>query len=151
MNSNWNIREANGDDIPFIYSTWAKSYKDDSSIGRSCRNSIFFRSFIYVIDMILKRDGISVAVACNPEAPYIIYGYMVAEPNILYYSFTKLAFLRFGIAKSLYEYLGSPKFYAFKTVSVIPILDKHPQLDFNPFVLFKQSQSSKEGQNGQTE
>lgn len=145
INSNFSIREAVGEDLPFIYSTWARSYRYDSPIGRSCKNSIFFPAFNKVIDHILSQSSTQVALAVKPDQPHVLFGYMVHQPDVVHYAFTKEAFWNHGIAKALLTHLGGAKFYSHKTMTAQPILKRFPDLSFNPFVLYKQ-----ENQNGET-
>lgn len=138
--SQWKIRDAKGEDLAFIYSTWGRSYRYDSPMGRSCKNSIFFPNYNRIIDNILAQPDTKIAVACDPLDENVFYGYMVSQPNVLHYAFTKEQFWNYGIAKSLFDHLGRPKYYSHKTFSCRPILDKFPELVFNPFLLFKQQE-----------
>ncbi len=136
-NQDWIIREAVGDDLPFIYSSWAKSYCYNSPIGKSCANSTCFWGMNRIIDHILKQPDTRVIVAVNPLIPNVLYGYVVFQPGILHYAFTKEAFERWGIASSLIHHAGMPSIYTFKTFMVKSIMIKHPEMEFNPFLLFK--------------
>jgi hypothetical protein len=137
-NSNWTIRNAVGDDLPFIYATWARSYRYDSPLGRSCRNSIFFPNFNKVIDWIMNQDDTRIVVASDPNDSKVIYGYLVHQPDVVHYVFTKEIFCNFGIAKSLFNYVGGATYCSHKTLMSKDILDKHPEIIYNPFLLFKQ-------------
>ena len=137
MTQNWIIRDAVGTDLPFIYSTWSKSYRYDSALGKSCRNSIFFPYFNRVMDWILSQDDTQVIVAADPANPNVVYGYLITQPNIVHYAFTKEAFQRWGICLSLMQKAGMPQTYTLKTFMCKPIVGKHPEMDFNPFLLFK--------------
>jgi hypothetical protein len=130
MNTYWKLREPIGSDIPFIYSSWMKSYRYGSHIGKSCKNSILYSNFYKIIDYILSQDNTKILVASHLDDPLIVFGYMVAQPNVIHYCFVKEDFLRFGIAKSLYEEIGGI-YFTFKTMAVIP------ELVFNPFLLYK--------------
>ena len=103
--TNYAIRPAQADDISFIYSTWLRSYRNDSAIGLSVRKSVFFESYRLVLDQILAKAATKVLVACKIDEPNVIYGYLVAEPTekILHYIFVKDAFRRFQIAKTLFQ------------------------------------------------
>ena len=105
--TNFVTRLVQPEDIPFLYSTWLNSYRNDSETGLSVRKSIFFESYRLILDYILQKNTTKVLVACKPDEPNVIYGYMVAEPsdNVLHYVFVKEAFQRFGIANSLQQQL----------------------------------------------
>ena len=130
-----------GLDIPFIYATWLNSYRNDSLIGLSVRKSVFFENYRSVLDHLLAKDSTKVYVACAPNDPSVIFGYIVAEPeaNVLHYAFTKEAFRGFGIAKVLFK-------HAFKTESISAVSitashitrsTKHLCKNYNPFLLFR--------------
>lgn len=143
--SNWIIREAQGADLPFIYSTWTNSYRYDSVLGKSCRNSVFFREYNKVIDHILIQPDTKVAVACSPANAEVIFGYMVYQPGIIHYAFTKEVFWRFGIQRSLLQWLGGAKIVTHRTNMIKPLLECHPELTYNPFLLFKQAEEQPHG------
>jgi GNAT superfamily N-acetyltransferase len=130
------IRAATDKDIAFIYSTWLKSYKDDSSMAANVRKSVFFDEYKYVIDHILLRA--KVRIVCLEDQPNVILSYSVTESGIIHYLFTKEAFRGLGIIKALLQHLhlGDKVQYTHRTHSIYPILLKHKEYDYNPFVLF---------------
>jgi hypothetical protein len=130
----FDIRPARPLDIPFIYETWLKSYKHDSAFGKSVRSSVFFPAYGEVIDNILLSS--TTIIACHPEEPDIILGYLVYSPTILHYVFVKEAFRGLGIARTLYETAQVPTTLSHRTGSVQDILARHSELVYNPFVLF---------------
>lgn len=137
----WFLRNACERDIPFIYSTWASSYRYGSPLGKSCRNKIFFPYFNRVIDWILMRDQCKIRVACSKEDANIIFGYIVFEPNIIHYAFTSELLRRFGIFNSLLREIKDPMYFTLKTFSITEIIKKYPDLIFNPFLLYQQGDS----------
>lgn len=123
----YEIRLANGNDLPFIYATWLESYRYDSHFGKSHRNSIFFEDYRKVVDLLLQRSQVYVAV--SNDDPDIIYGYLIKEiPNTLHYIFVKGPFRRWGIASALYAQAFNgcllPVQYTHKTYTAIPVIDK---------------------------
>lgn len=141
MNSSlWDIRDATETDLPFIYSTWLKSYRYDSLIGKGCRNTIFYSHYTKIIDHILTGSEVKVIMAAHLEDPKVTFGYLVYEPHIVHYVFVKEEFRKHGIAKCLYSSIGglqSHYIFTHKTFSVMPITKAHNELIFNPFLLFK--------------
>lgn len=142
----WLIRPAIPSDIPFIYSTWLKSFKYDSALGKSMRKSVFFESYREVIDNILDQS--SVAVACMQDDPNVIIGYIVYasyysfDHVILHYLFVKESFRKFGVAKSLTNVLDIQKpikfthlTNQFKTLAYSSHL--FASFIYNPFLLYK--------------
>lgn len=136
---NWNIRNAEPDDLAFIYQTWLKSYAASSEIGRSVRQSLFFREYRKVIDRLLFSSG--VLIASIHEDDKVILGYLVFEPKVLHYCFIKEAFRFSGIAKSLVEKAMGKEIahmYTHHTRQLNPIVEKYELLTYNPFLLFKE-------------
>ncbi len=132
--NNWNIREANPNDIPFIYATWLKSYHYDSWT-KSIAKSIYFDNYKLVIDRLLEAS--QVLIACHPTDENVILGYLVAEPEIIHYCFVKEAFRRFGIAKDLVRASEAPEtaIISHRTQMALPIL-RTKDFIFNPFILY---------------
>lgn len=130
----WSIRNANQDDISFIYSTWLQSFHYDSW-AKQVQKSVFFDNYKRVIDKILLNADVD--VACVNDQPNVILGYIVTEPGILHYCFVKEAFRSFGIAKDLFAgRFENQALVTHKTRTATPIFRKHDKLVFNPFLLY---------------
>lgn len=147
----YNLRPAVGNDLPFIFDTFLKSYKMSSAIGKSCRNGIFFDNYRLVVDDILESS--SVTIACHKDEPSVIFGYIIHQGNILHYIFIKEAFRNLGLAKALYNHGlqdTDPLFGYLYTTHKTFISEKIESLKvpFNPFVLFKAIQPKKEETHG---
>lgn len=146
----WKIRSAEPNDINFIYSTFLKALKADSSLGKSVRNSVFFDEYQSIADSILEHAII--LVACNHEDNNTIFGYLVYDPTVMHFAFTKAGFQRLGIAKSLClaaeHKSGKFKYYTHKTHNALPILKKHEDLIFNPFILYQSTKGEAHEQEG---
>lgn len=124
----YEIRLANGNDLPFIYATWLESYRYDSNFGKSHRNNIFFQDYRKVVDLLLQISN--VFVAASKDDPDIIYGYIAAQ-NVgptLHYIFVKGPFRRWGIGTALFDHVFParhyPIQYTHKTYTAIPLIDK---------------------------
>jgi GNAT superfamily N-acetyltransferase len=134
----WTFRLPTGADVPFIYSTWANSMRYSSVLGKSCRNTIFFKEYTKVIDRILSQPDTETLIACFPEQPTVIFGYIVFQGPIIHYVFVKEAFQKQGIAKSLVAVAGKAfDTYTHKTFILKHILERFPELTYNPFHLYK--------------
>lgn len=150
----WLIRLAKPEELNFIYSTWLNNYRHDSSLGKSCRNSVFFAEYPSVLDHILHRPLTKVLVTYFEESPDLILAYLVYEPGILHYLFTKEIYRSHSIATSLFmkafeEDLkkSSPIQLTHRTASVEAILKKYNSiLNFNPFLLYQKFESKGENQ-----
>lgn len=134
----WVIRRAEPADIPFIYSSWLKSYRTGSGLGLASGKHAYFITYNLVIDHILEKPDAIVWVAAKEDEPNVIWGYLVAEPTVLHYVFVKGAFRRFGVAKSLYEIAFQERpFVTHMTALGREVLRMHPGFKFNPTLLFK--------------
>lgn len=139
-NEKWIIREAKGEDLAFIYSTWAKSYRYDADLTRGCKNSVFFPEYATVIDHILSQPGTQVQVAALESNPNVILGYFISEGCVGHYTFVKEAFQARGIAKALWKNSETPiSIASHRTSTIEPVLNRYAgSVVYNPFVLFKQ-------------
>lgn len=141
----WTIRQAMPSDIPFIYSSWLKSFKNNSDLGKEMRSSVFFTNYKLIIDRLLQQSEI--LVACMSEDPSVIYGYFVYETFFLddafmaHYCFIKEDFRKFGIASDLlkHSHLNQKRFeYSHKTDMLSKLnLDNHT---YNPLALYKKQE-----------
>ena len=146
--TNFSIRDAVANDISFIYDTWLNSYKHDSAVGKSIRSGIYYNEYRFVIDSILEHSKVS--VACKVDEPNVIYGYLVSSPNVIHYIFVKDAFRRFDIATTLLASQfkqGEGVQYTHKTFMISDYIDKYPMLTYNPFLLYRTSNTDKESNN----
>lgn len=97
------IRDITEDDLNFIYATWLRGlYYGGSSFYRDIKKDVFFKKYESVIKGLLAKSTITCKIACLKEAPDVILGYAVYESQMaLHYVFTKEAWRRQGIAKTL--------------------------------------------------
>lgn len=137
--TDFSIRLVNPEDIPFIYSTWLKSFKQDSSTGTSMRKTVFMKDYVKVIDAILQDPNTTVFVACKLDEPNIILGYMVFGPNrVFHYIFVKEAFRLFGIARTLFKsnQVDGESFCTHQTRTAAQIIRNY-NITHNQLLLFK--------------
>lgn len=97
------IRSANKDDIPFVYSTWLRSYKHSSPVTRCIRSDAFYAGHQKILDSILSSEGVTVVIACDREDLNLIFGFLAYEPEIVHFVYIKKPFRKMGIAKKLLE------------------------------------------------
>ncbi len=134
----YKIRSAVPSDVDYIYSSWAKSFRLNSGLGKSVRKSIYFREFHALIDHILDHSQVLVA---SDDTDLAIFGYIVFElPNIIHYVFVKESFQGFGLAKKLIKQ-AMPKESKYLsthwTKAANDLLYGSDIIDHNPFLLFK--------------
>ena len=136
----YKIRSAQGSDLAFIFDTFLKSYKMSSPVGRACRNGIFFDNYRLVLDDILENA--KTYVACLPDEPTVIFGYLIADKATIHYVFVKEAFRNLGIDKALYNEAlieADPMFGFLYTTHKTNYSDKIEsfKVPYNPFRLYE--------------
>src|ERR1017187_7149175 len=143
MTQDFHIRPVQGDDIPFIYSTWLRSFRNDSFVGLSVKKNVFFDNYQLILDRILSKSNTKTLVACKIDEPNVIYGYLVAEPNesVLHYAFVKESFWGLGIAKALFHAaFGAEGAVSTSAVSITHRTKSAQRLTdrfyYNPFTLY---------------
>lgn len=141
MKPEYVVRNANPKDINFIFSTWMESFRYGSTPIKTTPKSIYFSRYQTVLDHILGKDEVHTVVACSPEEPDVILGYLVYEtPNIVHYSFVKEVFRNIGVAKSLLEHLGpSYKTFTHRTDMLEKYMRNKPEWRYDPFLLYQRS------------
>lgn len=138
MSLGFKIRDPKPQDLNFITSTFLKSMKKESPLGRQCSVRVFYKEFTEVIDYILSVS--KTLVACTLQDDDVILGYLIFEPHVIHYCFTKHAFRGLGIAKGLISHaLPESKILTFSqnTNSAKRITENHEEMIFNPFTLYK--------------
>lgn len=100
----WKIRQADSDDLPFIFSSWLKSFRNYSSVA-GVPNTVYYDKQHKLISRLLSKPTTIAIIACDPEDAKTIYGYAVAEVDasnmVLHYFYVKHPLRGFGIAKAL--------------------------------------------------
>jgi len=151
MSNPVSFRFARPDDIPFIYSSWLRSFKHSSALGKSMRSSVFFENYREIIDHILASQHSHVAIACLPDDPNVILGYLVYEivstrEYIFHYCFVKESFRRLGIASALIKSLGHIQniIHTHKTNCLDGIIDVFTiitasHITYNPLLLYNRN------------
>ena len=141
MEEQWVIRKANPSDISFIYSTWLKSYRHNSAVGKSgIRKSVYFENYREVVDHLLQKS--TVFVACLPDELDVVLGYLVFEERVIHYCFVKEAFRLLEIATDLIRFADFPQnketYYTHVTNNLSRVISqKFPNFTYNPFIIYK--------------
>jgi hypothetical protein len=104
------IRPAVVEDVPFVFSSWLKSYRDSRAVS-GISNTIFYANHHKVIERLIQKPYTTCLVACAIDDPKQMYGYAVCEYKdniaVLHYCYVKFACRRFGVAKDLLKVLLS--------------------------------------------
>lgn len=136
------IREANQEDVNFIFASWLRSYRA-SKWAKQITNTVYFAEHHKVLERLLKNN--KVFVACHNDDPGQLYGFICADKidNIfcLHYIYVKQTFRNLGIGTMLLNaFEHDPNFAAVYTHHA-PMADRlapkynmvhHPYLAFTP-------------------
>lgn len=132
------VREAKLDDLPFIFSTWLRSYRHSSQFAKKISNDVFFQWHHKVIERFIERNG-RVLIAHAAGEPEVILGYICREPSeeIVQYVYVKRAFRKMGIAKELYKVanIANNSTFTHWTLDTTWITKKLTELKYNPYLL----------------
>ena len=128
------------DDLPFLFNSWLKSYRF-SHFGEKITTTIYFEDHHKIIDNILKKN--QVIIACNPEDPSQLYGYIVAGREdsilVLHFVYVKHTFRNMGIGKTLLDAVGhssdTASVYTHHTRMADKLASKH-NFVYHPYLLF---------------
>ncbi len=104
LKAEFDIREATIEDIPLIFSSWLKSYRDGAAV-QSVPNSIYYAEHHRIIERIFAAPGLYIRVACDKEDPSHVYAYLVGHTGqdpVLHWVYTKFPFRNCGLAKALF-------------------------------------------------
>ncbi len=153
MTELFTIRDALPDDVPFVFNSWLKSYRD-SPMVKSIPNTIYYDEHHRVIERLLQKPELCAFVACNPEDSNQIYGYVLAErafdgqggcvSTTFHWIYCKHPFRGNGIAKALFEKVqhgkpatpGHQTFYTHRVKNVENLIGDRTFV-FNPYALYK--------------
>lgn len=132
------IREPKASDLNFIQSTFLKSMKRESHLGRSCSSQVFFSEFPKVIDYILDRS--KTLIAHFDEEPDLILGYIIYELECAHYVYVKAPYRGHKIGWDLiHSAFPESKTLTFtlNTKASKKYCEQYSNLIHNPFFLFK--------------
>jgi GNAT superfamily N-acetyltransferase len=123
-------------DEAFLYATWLKSYRNSV---RGCPTPIFNIGCRMRINKLLARPTTNVVVACHPDTPEMVFGYMVCEGNALHYLYVKSQYRKQGIARALLDMFNKdmPIQYTHKAneIWIERKLKNEPKYIYNPCIL----------------
>lgn len=97
------FRSMTDGDVPFLVSTWIQS-AFRNGLAAHVSNEIYYRRQRALVLRLLATD--SVLVACDPEAPDVVFGWVCYRPGVLHHVVTKAAFKGLGIGRQLLERAG---------------------------------------------
>jgi GNAT superfamily N-acetyltransferase len=102
------IRPAALGDRGYILQTWLESYRASPG-AQQLPDFAYWSHFGHVglVEALLEKHG--ALVACLPERPSWIYGWMCAGGKSLHYAFTRFEFRKQGIGRALFEVAHKPE------------------------------------------
>lgn len=133
MNSDCLIRKATPNDLPFIYSTWLRSFRYSSTFAKEISNEIYYEMHHQLIDRIFAR-GATVLVAVDKENPETLFGYLCGEGPVAHFAYVKKPFRGLSIGTALYQAYPEPiKFISHLTRDSKKFLEAHKEVRYNPY------------------
>ena len=135
------VRKAGRADIPFITSSWLRSFRDGYLV-RSIPNTVYYYQHHKILEALLPRSV--VLIACNEENPDQILGWICAEvvdtALVIHYMYVKQPFRKFGIAKRLVGILeeseSPPAVMVTHSTPISRPIIKDKGWVYNPYLLF---------------
>ncbi len=134
------LREMEKDDESFIYSSWLRSYRG-SPITTHMINDVYYDNHKKIIEKLLLEA--KVIIACNPEDPSQIYGFICYEdgvPNcsVVHYLYVKYPFRKMGLGTHLFDSICSDATLTIVTHYNSNIKNKlDNNLIYNPYLLYR--------------
>jgi GNAT superfamily N-acetyltransferase len=99
------VRFATNEDIPFIFSSWLRSFREQGYLARAVPNTIYYQNHHQILQKLVKRS--KVYIACNSNDVSQIYGYIVGEyienALVIHYLYVKHSFRKLGVGKALFN------------------------------------------------
>jgi hypothetical protein len=94
------LREGNQNDLAFIYSTWLKGQYYGNDFFGSCDKDAYYATYAKFVEQTLNRPDTLIVVACLADEPSVILAYSVFTADTVYWTYTKEAWRKKGLAKS---------------------------------------------------
>lgn len=126
-------------DVPFIVSSWSRSYKESRSAGMIASDD--WESVMHPqIRKVLARSGTRAIVAIESTDPDFLYGWIAGNMSgsipVVFYTYVKESYRRAGYARGLLRDLGvdpSQRFaYTCWTPVILKLATKIPFAKHNP-------------------
>jgi GNAT superfamily N-acetyltransferase len=104
----FHLRDMEGQDAPFIFSSWLKSYRESPAV-RSVPNQVYYKQHHALIENIFLDPNCVAIVAHPPGEPNVIAGYLVAEKYedsgllVVHWAYVKHSYRGQGLFRQLVE------------------------------------------------
>ena len=106
MDPGLKIRPSEQSDYSFLIAAWLNNYRRESYFAARITDKVFFHHHHDIVERLLARSR--VLVACVPDDPNEIIGYIVWEPGILHWTYVKKAFRKLGVGAALLKATDLP-------------------------------------------
>lgn len=129
------------EDTNFIYATWLNSYYFGSRFAERITKTIYYDYHQQVLEKILTHPDTKILIACNPQNPNTIFGYLVHQTfktPIIQYIYVKGPFQKLGIAAEMIreaEIDLKKAIFTHWTFDTNWIMDKYPELTYIPYLI----------------
>lgn len=139
------VRPATADDMRFVKASWYESYRRGGYVPQDMGSDLYHAGHAKVIDDIIARPSVKVAVAVYTEIPDEICSWVSWERDTLHYLYTKQAYRHLHIAQDLVKLVhpeplrwashmtrGGERFGRLLRVRYNPYLQFHPAPAIKP-------------------
>lgn len=137
------LRSAVAADIPFIFNSLLKSYRDAPAV-QGIPNGLYYAAHHAVVERILSDAGLRLIVACNPDDSAQIYGYgmgrAAGDVRVIDWIYVKHPFRGYRVGSTLEQALlasiggEGPVHYTHRVKQVDRLL-KDRSYTYNPYLL----------------
>lgn len=129
------FRPAVADDRNFMLSAWLKAHRDRGDWPKLLPAAEYYRRHKDVVARLI--DESTCTIACNPERPEQIIGFIVHDGLILHWVSVKSMFRRQGVATNLWREAGGPVLCSHWTMGARSLSRgmQIGRLVYDPFVL----------------
>lgn len=121
-------------DLPIIFSSWLRSFKDSHYAGL-IPNNLYYDIYRAALEQLIARPGVEIWCAVNPqeeEEKHQIYGWLCIERGyalpVIHYLYVKQAYRMFGVARSLLAAVkidpAQPFIFTFKTPDAASLMKR---------------------------
>lgn len=127
------------EDLPFIYSTWLRSFRNNSLFAKEIKQDLYYKYHKQVVERILNRNPIAYIITPK-DGESTILGYVIAEwcgPKelVMHFAYVKKAFRGFGLADRMLGLIKpSLKYVSHLTKSSRKFLKKNSDVLYCPYL-----------------
>lgn len=134
------VRRTIDSDIPFIFNSWLKAYRNAKAVAEVTQN-VYFSEHHKLVEKLLKRGQTLVVGAAND--PATVYGYINYEHVqglfVLHFAYIKHDFRHLGLFKELMKATGQDfstlGCYTHRISKNVLILEDKFNLVYHPYIL----------------